>query len=101
MENSLIPTKRRERTQSVEGTQNEEGFFFTPNGSFWDFDGEYFNRHKYDINGGHYTEDFDYVYGPDFNYDLGCYNCEKEKYLKIEEEEELSASYEEEEEILD
>ena len=35
----------------VEGEYDDEGFFNTPNGSFWDPDGVYFNREGFDKHG--------------------------------------------------
>ena len=52
--NDKIPKERRIRTKDTKGEFDEDGFFTTPNGSFWDMDGEYFNRYGYDIHGGKY-----------------------------------------------
>ena len=34
----------REWNECIEGEYDEDGFFITPNGSFWDHDDVYFNR---------------------------------------------------------
>ena len=42
----------RELNDEVVGEYDEEGFFNTPNGSFWDPDGVYFNREVMTSMGG-------------------------------------------------
>ena len=79
-----IPKERRKRTKETEGKFDDDGFFTTPNGSFWDMDGEYFNRYGYDIHGGKYIDKLDYIPGPTWIEELGCYPDEKDKYLKEE-----------------
>ena len=79
-----IPKERRKRTKETEGKFDDDGFFTTPNGSFWDMDGEYFNRYGYDIHGGKYIDKLDYIPGPTWIEELGCYPEEKDKYLKEE-----------------
>lgn len=76
---SLWPTERKPKPK--EGKLDELGFFHTPNGSFYDFDDEYFNKNGYDIHGGFYTKDKEYIMGPNWIDELGCYEDEKEKYL--------------------
>jgi hypothetical protein len=60
------------------------GFYRTPNGSFWDQDDEYFNRYGYDVNGGYYIKELEYIPGPNWLEDLGCYEKDKEKYLNLD-----------------
>ena len=79
-----IPKERRKRTKETEGKFDDDGFFTTPNGSFWDMDGEYFNRYGYDIHGGKYIDKLDYIPGPTWIEELGCYPEDKDKYLKDE-----------------
>ena len=79
-----IPKERRKRAKETEGKFDDDGFFTTPNGSFWDMDGEYFNRYGYDIHGGKYIDKLDYIPGPTWIEELGCYPEEKDKYLKEE-----------------
>lgn len=70
----------RKNKDNAEGILDNLGFYRTPNGSFWDADGEYFNRHGYDVNGGYYSKDIEYIPGPDWLSDIGCYPDEKGKY---------------------
>lgn len=81
MEEDLVPKVRRSRNHNEVGKEDSCGFFRTPNGSFWDMDGEYFNRHGFDIHGGCYKDRVDYIPGKDWIEDLGCYPDEKEKYM--------------------
>ena len=60
------------------------GFFRTPNGSFWDQDDEYFNKEGFDINGGYYIKEIEYIPGPNWLDDLGCYEKDKEKYMNLD-----------------
>jgi len=80
--NEKIPKKKRIKTNDIKGTLDEDGFITTPNGSFWDCDGEYFNRFGFDIHGGSYINKLDYVPGPDWLDEYGCYPEELEKYMK-------------------
>ena len=75
-----IPKERRIRTKETEGKLDDYGFFHTPNGSFWDMDGEYFNHYGFDIHGGKYVNELDYIPGPTWIEDLGCYPEDEEKY---------------------
>ena len=79
-----IPKERRKRAKETEAKFDDDGFFTTPNGSFWDMDGEYFNRYGYDIHGGKYIDKLDYIPGPTWIEELGCYPEDKDKYLKEE-----------------
>ena len=78
--NDKIPKERRIRTKETEGKLDNDGFFRTPNGSFWDMDGEYFNRYGFDIHGGKYVDQLDYIPGPTWIEELGCYPEDEEKY---------------------
>ena len=82
--NDKIPKERRKRTKETKGEFDEDGFFKTPNGSFWDMDGEYFNHFGFDIHGGKYVDKLDYIPGPTWIEELGCYPEDKDKYLKEE-----------------
>ena len=82
--NDKIPKERRKRTKETKGEFDEDGFFTTPNGSFWDMDGEYFNRYGFDIHGGKYIDKLDYIPGPTWIEELGCYPEDKDKYEKEE-----------------
>ena len=57
----------------VEGEYDDEGFFNTPNGSFWDPDGVYFNREGKDKHGGYYDENQEYVPGEGWDEVNNCY----------------------------
>ncbi len=74
----LWPTERKPKPKNLK--QDEQGFSYTPNGSFYDMDDEYFNKNGYDVNGGWYTKEKEYIMGPDWISELGCYENEKEKY---------------------
>lgn len=65
--------------------KDERGFDVTPNGSFLDEDGNYFNRQGLDKNGGHYDKYGLYNPGPEYDEKKGVYN--DEKFLIFEEEE--------------
>ena len=79
-----IPKERRIKTKDTKGEYDEDGFFTTPNGSFWDMDGEYFNRFGFDIHGGKYIDKLDYIPGPTWIEELGCYPEDRDKYKKEE-----------------
>ena len=57
----------RELNEYVEGEYDDLGFFNTPNGSFWDPDGVYFNREGFDKHGGYYDDNN--VYQPGEGWD--------------------------------
>ena len=66
----------RELNDDVEGDYDDEGFFNTPNGSFWDPDGVYFNREGYDKHGGYYDENQEYIPGKGWDEINNCYKDE-------------------------
>ena len=88
--NSKIPKERRKRTKETEGKFDNDGFFRTPNGSFWDMDGEYFNHYGYDIHGGKYLDGLDYIPGPSWIEEIGCYPEDEEKYKKEDIDEDIN-----------
>ena len=69
----------REWTEEIEGHLDNDGFFITPNGSFWDPDYVYFNREGFDKHGGRYDEKGEYVPGKGWDEELNCYESEKEE----------------------
>jgi hypothetical protein len=77
-----IPSERRVKPK--EGKLDDLGFFRTQNGSFWDYDDEYFNRYGYDIHGGSYNSECEYLPGPTWLSDLGCYPEDADKYKDID-----------------
>ena len=80
MENNKENTKvfvERELNDEVEGEYDADGFFNTPNGSFWDPDGVYFNREGFDKHGGYYDEETqEYVPGKGWDEANNCYKDE-------------------------
>jgi len=75
---------------NLDGEYDDEGFFITPNGSFWDPDGVYFNRKGYDKHGGHYDLIYEYIPGENW--------VEEHNYYEDELEDELDDFEENEEE---
>lgn len=60
--------------EEVEGGQlREDGFYFTLDGSFWDDDGDYFNKYGYDKYGGRYDEFKVYCPGEGWLEEFQCY----------------------------
>ena len=77
MENKTKVFVERELNDEVEGDYDEDGFFITPNGSFWDPDGVYFNRDGYDKHGGYYDDKTqEYVPGKGWDEINNCYKDE-------------------------
>lgn len=62
--------------EDLEGEYDDQGFFNTPNGSFWDPDGVYFNREGFDKHGGYYDDNNEYVPGKGWDEENNCYNDE-------------------------
>ena len=60
----------------IEGEYDHQGFFNTPNGSFWDPDGVYFNREGFDKHGGYYDENNVYIPGKGWDEENNCYKDE-------------------------
>ena len=74
----------KELTDEVEGEYDEDGFFVTPNGSFWDPDGVYFNRDGFDRHGGHYDENTqEYIPGDDSHLFDAVVYCDKNRKTKL------------------
>ena len=73
---SLWPKERKPKPKN--GKLDELGFYYTPNGSFYDYDNEYFNRNGFDIHGGFYTDNKEYIYGPSWLDEFACYEDEVE-----------------------
>ena len=86
------PFIEREWTEDIEGEYDEDGFFVTPNGSFWDQDYVYFNREGFDRHGGKYGENGEYIPGEGWDDNLNCYESEKERE-ENDEENELDEGY--------
>ena len=80
----------------LEGEYDDEGFFTTPNGSFWDPDGVYFNREGYDKHGGYYDDATDeYIPGKGWDEQNNCYKDE------LNDDDEYASDHEHEEEEAD
>jgi hypothetical protein len=67
----------------IGGEYDEEGFYITPNGSFWDPDGVYFNKEGFDCHKGFYNNDKEYIPGPGWIEDLLCYEDEKDELTSL------------------
>ena len=70
----------REWTEDTKGEYDDDGFFITPNGSFWDPDGVYFNKDGFDRHGGRYDSRGVYIPGEGWNEKNNCYESEIEDY---------------------
>ena len=90
------PFIERVWSEDIEGKLDEDGFFITPNGSFWDQDYVYFNREGFDKHGGRYDENGEYVPGKGWDDNLNCYESEKDNYDDEKEENEFDEGYTEE-----
>jgi hypothetical protein len=74
-----LPEVERSFEEVEGGFWDQNGFYVTPNGSFWDDQFYYFNRWGWDINGGCYNHDG--IYQPNtttkqWREDLQCYQHE-------------------------
>ncbi len=63
------------------GKYDQNGFYSTPNGSFWDPDGVYFNREGFDNHGGFYDQFLEYHPGAGWIDDLMCYEDQKHEVI--------------------
>ena len=77
----------REWVEGTKGEYDEDGFFITPNGSFWDPDGVYFNKDGFDRHGGRYDQKGEYIPGEGWNWKNNCYESEIEDYDDFDEQE--------------
>ena len=103
MKNSHPGHKFIERvfTDDIEGDYDEDGFFITPNGSFWDPDGVYFNRQGYDKHGGYYDDsNGEYVPGKGWDHVNNCYYDDDDDFYE-DEEEEGHYGYNDDDDLLD
>lgn len=62
-----------------DGFYDDRNFYVTPNGSFWDETGKYFNRDGFDKHHGSYDKYGVYIPGPNFNQEYYCYEDELDK----------------------
>lgn len=83
IEEEVIPQVKistdREFEEVEGGYYLENGFYVTPNGSFWDSDGVYFNRQGYDRHEGYYDPEYEYHPGRGWIPHMLCYEDEIEK----------------------
>ena len=68
--------KPREFCEVTGGKYDKYGFYYTPNGSFWDCDGIYFDRTGKDVHNGYYDEEMNYHPGEGWIESLMCYEDE-------------------------
>lgn len=68
----------REFAEVDGGEYLENGFYVTPNGSFWDPDGVYFNRQGLDRHDGYYDTEYEYHPGRGWIPHLLCYESDVE-----------------------
>ena len=103
MKNSHPSHKFIERvlTDDIQGDYDDDGFFITPNGSFWDPDGVYFNREGYDKHGGYYDDNNgEYIPGKGWDHINNCY-YDDEDDIYDDEEEEGHYEYNDDDDLLD
>lgn len=67
--------------EAEDAFMDENGFTRTPNGSFWDNQGEYFNREGFDIHGGYYDKYCIYIPGPGYDEEKRKYKDEEELFI--------------------
>lgn len=68
------------------GKYDDEGFYRTPNGSFWDPSKVYFNREGFDDHQGRYDEKMTYIPGPGWVEEYMCYEDELDEIKNFFEE---------------
>ena len=88
MESSHHDKKFIERvlTDDIDGEYDNDGFFVTPNGSYWDPDGVYFNREGFDRHGGYYEDNGEYIPGKGWDNINNCYYDEHDDFYEDEDE---------------
>jgi hypothetical protein len=74
MENKFIDKQFKE---CEGGYYDENNFYISPNGSFWDPDGVYFNKEGFDRHGGFYDANLEYQPGKGWIKELMCYEDER------------------------
>ena len=84
MESSHHDKKFIERvlTDDIDGEYDNDGFFVTPNGSYWDPDGVYFNREGFDRHGGYYEDNGEYIPGKGWDNINNCYYDEHDDFYE-------------------
>lgn len=88
--NNYIYNKNEFLDRSFEEVENgfydENGFYNTPDGSFWNLEGDYFNKYGYDKYGGFYNEEKVYIPGEGWNEELQMYNEDLIDKLPLDED---------------
>lgn len=77
---SDIPFIDRPMEEVDGGMYDDRGFYVTPNGSFWDMDGNYFNHDGKDKNGGSYDVFGFYNPGKENDDDKGIFVIKEEDF---------------------
>ena len=78
-ENTEEEFLERIKEEVEDGYIDDRGFYTTPNGSFWDENGNYFNHVGFDKHGGRYDKYGVYQPGKNYNYEYNCYEDEIDK----------------------
>ena len=68
------------------GYYDENNFYISPDGSFWDPDGVYFNKEGFDRHGGFYDDNLEYQPGKGWIKELMCYEDERGEEDNMDEE---------------
>lgn len=71
---------------------DENGFSRTPNGSFWDSQGDYFNHQGFDKHGGFYDKYGVYIPGPGYDESKGMYKDDEGLVINEEGDEAIKNS---------
>jgi len=85
----------RELEEVDGGVLHEDGFYVTPEGSFWDPDGDYFNKYGFDKYGGIYDQYKVYIPGEGWLEDYQCYKEDLQEHDVNEINEILNDRFEE------
>jgi hypothetical protein len=75
-ETKQAPYRDRDFEEVEGGYYDTQGYYITPEGSFWDENLVYFNREGFDKYGGTFDEYGTYLPGPGWNEEFGCYEAE-------------------------
>lgn len=80
--------------ESFEGFYDEEDFFHTPEGSFFNQNREYFNRFGFDRYGGRYNDMGVYIPGEGWNSDFQCYEEDMDEEILKQQVDEIEGVFE-------
>jgi len=76
------------------GYYDENLFFHTPEGSFWNDEQDYFNRFGYDKYGGFYDKEGIYIPGEGWNHEFQCYKEDIDQELLQQQLEQIEEIFE-------